>query len=179
MLSSKAQQARSSWNWLGLIGSLALLLVCFLFGLPAILSGNLLFATDIITGEPVQVMVYHHGASYTFEPGDPEYDLIVEAANTTLGQEAGYYEWGWSEERFEQARSEGIAVELIYADPVKIPGNRVDIADPTRLFFPLEVFGADGEVVFRGGHREYWGLPIRVHTLDRMREVTETIVSQQ
>jgi hypothetical protein len=62
---------------------------------------------------------------------------------------------------------------------VKLPGNRMDIADPTRLFFPLEVFGHEGEVVFRGGRSDYWGLPIRVESLDPMRGIAEAIVSRQ
>ncbi len=165
------------YNWIGLLAMLVGIFACFLFVLPAALSGNLLFASNVITQQPAQVTIYYDGDSYTYEPGDPQYDALVSAANETLANETGFWEgFGWSEERFTQARAEGIAVEFLYAQPVKIPGRRVDIADPTRLFFPLEVFGHTGEMVFRGGHLEYWGLPIRVDTLDRMRAAVEQIV---
>lgn len=176
---SATNPVRRRANWLGLSLSLALLFGCLLFGLPAVLSGNLLFATRIIQQRPVQVILYHQGESYTFEPGDSEYDQFVEVGYTLLGNEMGFHEWGWSDERYAQARAEGTAVEFIYAEPVKLPGNRMDIADPTRLFFPLEVFGHEGEVVFRGGRSDYWGLPIRVESLDPMRGIAEAIVSRQ
>ncbi len=157
-------------NLLSMGVALALGLGCMLFAVPAVLSGNALFATDVIRQRPAQVILYHQGQSYVFEPGDPEYEQLVEAAYTTLRNETGFYEWGWSGQRFEQARAEGTALEFIFAEPVKLPGNRIDIADPSRLFFPLEVFGYEGEAVFRGGRTEYWGLPIRVPSLDPIRQ---------
>jgi hypothetical protein len=181
MLSGKAQSHRrtKTANWFGLLFALALVFGCLLYALPAALSGNVLFATKIINERPAQAILYHDGESAVFEPGDPEYDLLVDAAYETLGAQMGFNEWGWSDERYEQARAEGTALELIYTDPVKLPGNRMDIADPTRLFFPLYVFGHEGEVVFRGGQEEYWGLPIRVDSLDRVRTVAADIVSTQ
>lgn len=170
---------RSAYNWFGLIGMLALLIGCLFVALPAALSGNILFATDVITEQPVQAVIYYEGETIILEPGDADYNVIVEAAYETLGNETGIVEGvGWSEERFTQARSEGNAVELLYAEPVKIPGQRVDIADPTRLFFPLEVFGHDGDYVFRGGREEYWGLPIRVDTFDRLRAAVDDVMQE-
>lgn len=163
----------------GLIVALALPGLCLLLVLPAILSNNLLFATDWVLQEPEYAVIFYKGDTYIFEPGDPEYDSLVEVCNTTLAHENGFVEWGWSDQRFEQARTEGIAVELIYGDPVKVPGSRMDIGDMYRLFFPLEVHGFSGEVVFRGGESEYWGNPIRVETLDWLREMVEQIISDQ
>ncbi len=169
---------RSRYNWIGLVGMLIVAAICLLFLLPAALSGNLLFSADVVRGAPVQIALYYRGQSFIYEPGDPEYDLLLEAANATLVHETGFYEgFGWREERFDQARREGVAVELLYAEPVKVPGRRVDIADPIRLFFPLEVFGHEGELVFRGGRTEYWGLPIRVDTLDRLRDAVDQVVN--
>lgn len=166
---------RSEYNWAGLIIALATVGMCLLFVLPAALSGNPFFAFGRINRRPIQAIVYYEGEALVFTPDDPEYDRLVEACYTALAHEIGFAEWGWSEQRFEQARTEGIAVELIYDRPVKLPGSRLDIADPTRLFFPLEVFGHEGEVVFRGGSHEYWGRPIRVDTLDPVREAVQQI----
>ncbi len=157
-------------NWLGLAIAVVLPGLCLLFVIPAMLSNNIFFAVDRIEAEPVQVVVYYGGDVYAFEPDDAEYDLLVDACYATLYEQNGFNEWGWSDARFHQARSEGMAVELLYAEPVKLPGNRVNAADPTRLFFPLNVFGFSGEVVFRGGESDYWGGPIRVDTLDRVRD---------
>ncbi len=168
----------SRYNWIGLIVALAALAACLLFVLPAALAGNLFFAADVISGMPAQAIVYYHGQMYVYVPGDPQYDTIVDAAYQTLYHEIGIVGgFGWPEARYEQARTEGIAVELLYSEPVKIPGRRVDIADPVRLFFPLEVFGHEGEVVFRGGRDSYWGLPIHVDTLDRLRTAVEQVVN--
>lgn len=172
---------KNHYNWIGLVIALFIIAFCFLFALPAALSGNILFSSNIVTGRPIQVAVYYEGETTVYEPGDPEYDRLVAAANETLANETGFFEGvGWSEERFHQARTEGIAVELLYAEPVKLPGRRVDISDPTRLFFPLEVFGASTEMqmVFRGGRDEYWGLPIRVDTLDRLRNAVDEVAGQ-
>ena len=181
MLSTKAQSMRRSaaMNWLGLAFSLMLILICMLFALPAILSGNLLFATDVISVRPSQVILYHAGKSYTFEPGEPEYDLLVNAANETLMHENGINEWGWSDQQFEQVRHQDTALEMIYTDPVKLPGSRFDIADPIRLFFPLMVNGHQGEIIFRGGSDDYWAAPIRVDTLDRVRSIANAIIREQ
>jgi hypothetical protein len=181
MLSTKAQSVGHSaaMNWLGLAFSLMLILMCFLFALPAILSGNLLFSTDHISRRPAQVILYNNGQSYTFEPGEPEYDQLVNAAYDTLAHENGINEMGWSDKRFEQARLQGKALEMIYTDPVKLPGSRIDIADPTRLFIPLNVVGHEGEVVFRGSVDDYWAAPIRVDTLDRVRSAANVIIREQ
>ncbi len=166
-------------NFLGLIIALLLLGICLLFLLPAALSGNLLFAFGHIGDKPAQVILYHTGQTLVFYPDDPEYDLLVDACYETLRHPLGVGEIGWSDGRFEQARKEGIAVELLYAEPVKLPGERIDIADPTRLFFPVDVRGAagSGEVVFRGGGTFYWGGPIRVDTLEPVAEAINTIIS--
>lgn len=157
-------------NFKGLIIALALVLICLLFVIPAILSNNLLFAFNTIQGMPARVAIYRDGQAYDFYPGSQEYEMLVDAAYKTLYNEIGVEESGWSSARFEQARSEGIAVELFYDEPVRIPGKRVDIADTYRLFFPLEVYGWNSEVVFRGGLNMYWALPVRVDTLDRLRD---------
>ncbi len=164
-------------SWFGLLMALAAMFACLFFALPAALSGNILFATNIIQGKPVQIAIYHDGDIITLEPDQAGYDELVSALYASLGDEIGYYEWGWSEERFAQARIEGISIELIYAEPVKLPGNRLDIADPTKLFVPLDVFGYEGEAVFRGGRSGYWALPIHVKTLDMVRAITEEIIA--
>jgi len=178
-IKTEARSHTSMGSWLSLIGVLAGLLACFFFALPAALSGNLLFATNVIQGKPVQIALYHDGEVTTFETGDAEYDRLTEAVYTALGNEIGYYEWGWSEARFDQARAQGTSIELLYAEPVKLPGNRLDIADPTRLFVPLDVFGYEGEAVFRGGRSGYWALPIHVETLDAVRAIAQEIAEAQ
>lgn len=165
---------RRSFNLVGILTSFLLLGVAF-FVLVALLSGNVFFATKRIVEKPYQVIVYYEGKTVFFEPGDPEYDRLVAAAYDAIADETGLAEWGWSEQRFESARNEGIAVEFMYLDPVKLPGNRLDIADAYRLFFPLEVFGWQGEVVFRGGDETYWGAPIRVKSLDPLRRAVDDI----
>ena len=166
------------YNWLGLVVALTLLATCLLFLLPAALSGNLFFAVNNIRLKPIQVTIYYQGETEIYTPGSQEYDSLVEACYETLYHHIGIAELGWSDERFDQIRTEGIAVELLYAEPVKLPGKRLDIADPVRLFFPLELFGFDSEVVFRGDPGNYWGLPIQVDTLDRVRAAVKEIVGE-
>lgn len=172
------RKRRSFYNWLGLFVALALIGVCLLFALPAVLSGNILFATNIILEKPSQVIVYDKGQTYTFEPGDPEYDTLVHSAYDAIGTENGIREYGWSAARFEEARQEGVAVEFFYTEPVKLPGKRLDIADPTRLFFPLDVYGmaSQPDMVFRGDENKYWGAPIRVESLDPFREAVNQVL---
>gem|GEM_PF-2233374 len=169
---------KSFYNWAGLVVALLIVGVCLLFAIPAALSGNLLFATDIILQRPSQVIVYDKGQTYTFERSDPEFDTLVNTAYQAIGTENGIREYGWSTARFEQARTTGTAVEFVYSEPVKLPGKRIDIADPTRLFFPLDVFGTTNEpdMVFRGDENKYWAVPIRVDTLDPLREAVNKIV---
>lgn len=167
--------AKRRFNPLGLIVAFILMIAC-LMGLLAILSGNPFYAFNRISEEPSQVIIYYDGETYFYEPDSEEYDLLVEAAYETLRNEQGVAEFGWASSRFDQARTEGDAIELVYADPVKIPGNRVDIADVYRLFFPLDVFGWSSDVVFRGGRTMYWGLPVRVDTLDRLRDAVDEVI---
>lgn len=169
--------APRKFNWLGFIATLAIPALCLLFAVPAFLSDNLLFATNAIPQKPYQVVLYYDGESYVYEPGDREYGVLVDAAYATLATQNGFQEWGWSDTRFQQARIEGDALEFLYLEPVKIPGNRLDIADTYRLFFPLDVFGWDAEVVFRGGDSSYWGAPIRVDNFDELRGAVAEVVS--
>ena len=141
------------------------------------MSNNLLFASGRIIEKPVQAILHYEGETYIFQPGDPQYDALIEASYVTLLFENGFMEMGWAEERFAQVKAEGDAVELIYAQPVKVPGARFDMGDTYRLFFPLDVFGFEGEVVFRGGDSQYWGNPLRVDTLDRIRGTVNQIVA--
>jgi hypothetical protein len=57
---------RRSWNWLGLGGALALLLICLLYALPAAISGNLLFPIGVINKQPAQIFVYVKGETYLY-----------------------------------------------------------------------------------------------------------------
>lgn len=166
------------YNWLGLVVALSLVAVCLLFLLPAALSSNLLFAVNSIRVRPIQVTVYYRGQTEVYMPDSQEYDRLVDACYETLYNQIGIVEMGWSDKQFEQARAEGLAVELLYSEPVKLPGQRLDIADPLRLFFPLDIRGSKSEVVFRGAADDYWGLPIHVDTLDRVRTVVEEIMSE-
>lgn len=174
-LTERISGSFKKYNWLGLALALVAAGVCLLFVLPAVLANNPLFTIDYISERPAQVVVYYHGQNVVFLPGSEEYDQLVTACYQALYTETGVYEMGWSGRRFAEARTEGVAVELIYTEPVKLPGRRVTMADPTRLFFPLEVFGFEGEVVFRGRDETYWGLPIRVASLDPVREAVEAI----
>jgi hypothetical protein len=177
VIKTEVRAHTSMGSWLGLILVLGALFACLLFALPAALSGNILFASNVIQGKPVQVVLYHDGDPITFSPDDKEYDQLVSSVYAALGDEIGYYEWGWSEERFTQARSQGTSIEMMYAQPVKLPGNRLDIADPTRLFVPLDVFGYEGDAVFRGGRSGYWALPLHLQSLDDVRAIASEIIA--
>lgn|SRR5574341_145391 len=166
-------------NVAGLLIALGGVALCLLFFVPAMLSGNMLFATAIIPQTPHEIAVYAGGQTFTYKPGDAEYDLLVDAAYDSIATQNGFHEWGWSAERFEAARKEGVAVELFYNEPVKLPGSRVDIGDVYRLFIPLDVFGfTGGNVVFRGGDDTYWGAPLRLGTLDPLRQTVNEIVGE-
>ena len=173
------QNRRRDLNLAGLLIALGLLAGCFFFAIPAALSDNIFFAVGRISERPEQVVLYHDGQTYEYLPTSIHYDRIVDTAYQIIRKEAGVDESGWSETRFTQARTEGTAVEMIYNEPVKLPGSRVDIADTYRLFIPLEVFGWNNEVIFRGGHTMYWGLPIRVDSLDPLREVIADVLRQE
>lgn len=170
--------ALRKFNLTGLALALLLVGACLLLAIPAVLTGNPLFAINYVSQRPIQAILYHEGEMMIFNPGSPEYDLLVEACDQTLYDWVGVTEMGWSAQRFEQARSEGTAVELIYAEPVQVPGWRVNMGRAYRLFFPLEVFGHQGEVVFRGSADSYFGLPIHVATLDRVRVAVGQITAE-
>ena len=53
------------------------------------------------------------------------------------------------------------------------------VPSTNRLFIPLNVFGHEGEVIFRGSVDDYWAAPIRVDTLDRVRSVANMIIREQ
>jgi len=172
------------YNWIGLILSLAVMFFCFLFVLPAFLSGNPLWAFNTIPSRPIQAILYTENGPLIFEPGSKDYDLLVNAAYDAIYKQVGVSDVGWNEQRFAEARQDGLALELIYNEPVKLPGRRIDISDPTRLFFPLDVFGwtnssAYSEVIFRGGERSYWGLPIHAESLDPVREAAQQVLANQ
>jgi hypothetical protein len=165
------------YNWIGLVVSLAAVLFCFLYAVPAFLSGNALWGLDTISARPIQAILYNRGQTLIYEPGSKKYDLLVKAAYTTIYNQIGVSEAGWSEARFMKARAEGLALELIYNEPVKLPGRRIDISDPSRLFFPLDVYGWTSEVVFRGGERGYWGLPLHIDSLDPLRQAVAKVLA--
>ena len=169
-------QTKKKTNIAGLLLTLAVPGLCLFVLLPAMLSGNALATMNTIANLPDEVVVYYNGQSVSYTPQDEEYDLLVDAAYDVIVDETGIHEMGWADDRFNQARSEGIALEMFYSRPVKLPGNRVDIGDVYRLFIPLEVFGFNDAVVFRGGTDSYWGAPLRVENLDILREMVDSII---
>ena len=81
---------RKGINWAGLVIGLIPAGICLFLVLPAALSNNPFFATKWVSEKPLQAVIYYQGETYPLEPGDPDYDLLVEACNKTLARENGY-----------------------------------------------------------------------------------------
>ncbi|NDJ52315.1 MAG: hypothetical protein GYB68_04410 [Chloroflexi bacterium] len=176
--SERPDKTRDRYNIKGMLIALGIVFIVLLIGIPAALSGNLLFfVPTAIEQEPVMVHVYHNGQQISFEPGDAEYRLLVDAVYEAISTENGFLSMGWSNRRFSQARNDGVAVELIYDEPVVLPGNRINSGHPIRLFVPLDVYGTNNPpIVFRGGAGQYWGDPMRVVSLEPVATAVNVVV---
>ncbi|NDJ54350.1 MAG: hypothetical protein GYB68_14870 [Chloroflexi bacterium] len=180
-VSAQRRRKGSRYNLLGMLGALGLAFACLLIFLPAAYSSNPLFFIDtFVSSRPALVTVYYEGWQASFDSSDPEFDLLVDGAYESIASQNGFISMGWSERRFNQARTEGIALEMFYDEPVVLPGNRVDIGDVRRLFIPLDVFGSGNPwVVFRGGDDLYWGDPIRLSNMEPVRQAVEQVAQDR
>lgn len=88
--------------------------------IPAITAGDLLWFSSDFNAQPRQITIIDRGQRTTIGPADPRFAPIVDAFNQSLTQGYRAASLGFSEGTWEVVDRNGLLVEAIYAEPVRL-----------------------------------------------------------
>jgi hypothetical protein len=154
---------------------LLLTLAALVYFTPVVQTGNLLWFLPVFDTKAEQIVVYRRGAQFTLYPGDPDYDELTALANRLISKiKAVHATFGISDSGLEELLTKGVAVELTYAEPLKLP-HSANLGGPNQLLIPLSGYYAETPVVIRGFDGEYWGAALRVGDLRPLQAAVEAL----
>jgi hypothetical protein len=154
---------------------LLLTIVALVYLTPVVQSGNFLWFLPVFDTRAEKIIVYRHGEQITLQPADPDFDELTDVSNQLISNiKAVHRTFGISESGLEALRAEGVAVELFYAEPLKLP-HSANLSGPNQLLIPLSGHYVENPIVIRGFDGEYWGAALRVGDLDRLQAAVEAL----
>jgi len=154
---------------------LLLTIAALVYFTPVIQTGNFLWFLPVFNTKARQIIVYRNGEQFTLYPVDPGYDELTAASNRLISKIiAVHATFGISDSGLETLRSEGTAVELFYAKPLKLP-HSANLGGPNQLLIPLSEHYTENPVVIRGFDGEYWGAALRVGDLGELQAVVAAL----
>ena len=105
---------------LSLLAIIVLLVGGFYYIFPAITSGDLLWFSTQFDAEPRLMTVIDRGQRIEIEPSDPRFQALVDAFNTSITRGYRSASMGFSEETRKLVDQNGLLVEALYAEPVRL-----------------------------------------------------------
>jgi len=166
-------QQRAGGNILSLLAMLVLLIGGGYYLVPAVMSGDPLWFSTSFDARPRLIAVIDRGQRLELRPGDPRFDEIVDAFNSSLKRGYQYADFGFSDETWARVERSGLVIEATYAEPVRL--HTRGGFQPTRQL--LLVVGGENlhatRVLFRGGNETRGGTPIQVNNLEPLEQVLE------
>jgi hypothetical protein len=154
---------------------LFLTIAALVYFTPVVQTGNLLWFLPVFNDKAEQIVVYRRGEQFTLTPNDPDYDELTAVANRLISKiKAVHATFGISDSGLEELRTEGVAVELYYAEPLKLP-HSANLGGPNQLLIPLSSYYVENPVVIRGFDGEYWGAALRVGDLGPLQAAVEAL----
>jgi hypothetical protein len=158
-------------NIWGLILVTVLVFGGFVYLFRVLTTGDLLWFSSTFNEQPRQLALINRGERTEINPGDPFFHELAEAMNASISRGYHYSGFGISDVTWERIEQGGVMIEATYAGPVKLRGG----VQPTERL--LLLIGGDGlwadQILFRSDGGEWDRIPLRISTVDPVREVLE------
>lgn len=124
---------------------------------------------------PYRVMVYHDGQKSEYLPGQEGYDVLAEAARSSLAQgvvrSSGI---GLSAASLEDAYQRYTSVEVFFDEPVKLHAA-FNTYRPTQMLFLITGRHTDFPIVFMGNDGAYYSNGPILRTTDPLKKVLKDL----
>ena len=127
-------------------------------------TGNWMwFLGNTVNVTPSRIIIVDHGNRTILNPGHPDFDSLVAAAEQSLSHlnNSGIVDVGLSEQTLNDYATDSLVMELHFDSPV-VFNTAARTGKPTQLLIPIDGRHADGGLVFRGDKGEWWYGAVRM-----------------
>lgn len=137
-----------------LVAVLALLAIVY-FGSVALAAQDILWFKRGFAVKPDRVVVYHAGKRSEYQPGQPGFDRLADAIQTSLDRGVSNpSSIGYSEQSFVDAYNLYTTVEAFYHQPVKLHAP-FNTGAPDQMLFPMSGRHSDIALVLLAQNGRY------------------------
>jgi hypothetical protein len=166
-----SQPQAAGGNLLSLIVILVLVLGGFFYLFRVLTTSDWLWFSSRFDAQPSQIVVVNHGQPMQILPDDPRFAAITDAFNRSIS--SGYHDsgMGFSDPTWEQLEQDGLYIDMIYAEPVRLHGN----FEPTtrmRLLVSGDKIHRT-KVLFRSNETEWARNPYALNSVEPLQQVLE------
>ena len=143
---------------------MAIFIVAVIYIINAFNTGNWMwFRGNTVNVRPSRIIIVDHGSRTILNPGHPDFDPLVAAAEQSLSElnNSGIVDVGLSEQTLSDYATDSLVMELHFDSPV-VFNTAARTGKPTQLLIPIDGRHANGGLVFRGDKGEWWYGAVRM-----------------
>lgn len=162
---SQTSPQRTGSNLLSLMAIVVLLVAGFYYIFPALTSGDWLWFSTEFDAQPRMITVVDHGARTEIGPDDPRFPALADAFTKSITGGYRNASLGFSDETMEIVDRNGLLVEAVYAEPVRLhirggfnPTNRLRILVSGKNIHTTQV-------LFRSNEADWDRIPLIVNDI--------------
>jgi hypothetical protein len=170
---AQRRRARASQNRggsiLGLIAMIVLVFGGLFYGYRAFTIGEWNWWDSTFAEQPQQIVIIDRGERIEVSASDPLFAELTDALNRSISAGYRFTSTGLSDPTWERMERDGVMVEAIYREPVKLRGG-VQPTERLLLLLGGENIWAE-QALFRSNADRWDRNPLAVNTVDPVREV--------
>jgi hypothetical protein len=131
-------------------GMSILVLVPLIYGIIAINTGDLLWASPIFNGQPSAVVLYCYGKAEIYKTGTVQYAELNQRFNSALSGRKHWDDTGLSDATYQdyQTSPDMMVLMMLYAEPVRVHSNYKFFSKVDTLIIPLVGRHASTNAIF-------------------------------
>lgn len=139
--------------------TMGVIVMALVWGVTSLTNEDPLWFVHQFNARAQTIAIHWEGISYTLEPGDPNFDAVMEAFAEAIANPRGFeWEVGFSEENIASYRSDFKLLEMRFAEPVQVH-TRHPYPEASTYLVPLDkthaywqrVFAFTGKVDYSSG----------------------------
>ena len=139
-----------------MVGMLVLFLAPLIYGIIALNTGDLLWASPVFNFQPQTISIHCFGEDVYLERGSADFNAVTETVNQRLTGRKRWDSLSLSEETFQdnQSHPQMMVIELTYSDPIRVHSRYKFFSTVDRILIPLVGRHAEANAFF-GRSNEY------------------------
>lgn len=146
---------RRKGNPLEMLIVTVLAIAAMIWGITWISTGEpLWFVGSEFDARPLQIVIWNEGEQRVLQPGEPEYETLVEQVNAQLNDPQGYYETSPRPQVVEEMKESSIVAYFIYARTLDLRG-RWNLGEPNQIWLPVTGSYSSNNVLFTGSNGRF------------------------